>query len=220
VNSLAMPAAHLPELTRPAPACFNLPMVAQYFSTKSAKSRWRCQVIPLHLPPLRLRRSDIPLLLDHFLERVNRKYNLTAKLSSNASIYLWEYDWPGNVRELENVVERMVLPCENGEIGLTDLPANICSFVSEKKCPQATLSSGELDFRSATKQFELRLIDEAMQLADGNKAMAARMLKLKRTALVAKLRGRWRGKDDHELHSQSAVETVNAHFQHHAGRRQ
>ena len=181
---------------------------------------YRLQVIPLHLPPLRSRRSDIPLLLDHFLERVNRKYNLTAKLSSDASVYLWEYDWPGNVRELENVVERMVLLCENGEIGLVDLPANICSFASEKKVPQATLSSGELDFRSATKQFELRLIDEAMRLADGNKAMAARMLKLKRTTLVAKLRGRWRGKDDHELHSQSAVETNNAHFQHHADRRQ
>jgi DNA-binding NtrC family response regulator len=160
------------------------------------------------------------LLIDHFLERVNRKYSVTAKLSSEANVYLWEYDWPGNVRELENVVERMVLLCENGEIGLADLPANICSFASEKKIPQATLSSKELDFRLATKQFELRLIDEAMRLADGNKAMAARMLKLKRTTLVAKLRCRWRGKDDHELHDQGALETVNAHFQHPADRRQ
>jgi len=162
---------------------------------------YRLQVIPLHLPPLRSRRSDISLLIEHFLERVNRKYSLTAKLSPEVSVYLWEYDWPGNVRELENVVERMVLLCENGQIGLPDLPANICGFASEKKVPQPTLSGKELDFRAATKQFEIRLIDEALRLADGNKAMAARMLKLKRTTLVAKLRGRWRGKDDHERHS-------------------
>jgi hypothetical protein len=68
---------------------------------------------------------------------------------------------------------------------------------------QPTPSGKDLDFRSATKPFERRLIDEALRLADGNKALAARMLHLKRTTLVAKLRGRWRGKNDHEHHSQS-----------------
>jgi two-component system, NtrC family, response regulator AtoC len=151
---------------------------------------YRLQVIPIHLPPLRSRRSDIPLLIRHFLEKSNSKYRMAAKISSEASVYLWEYDWPGNVRELENVVERLVVLCENGQIGLSDLPPNICSFVSEKKIPQPTLVNKELDFRSALRQFEQRLIDEAMRLADGNKALAARMLKLKRTTLVAKLRSR------------------------------
>jgi transcriptional regulator with GAF, ATPase, and Fis domain len=151
---------------------------------------YRLQVIPIHLPPLRSRRSDVPLLISHFLEKANRKYHASAKISPEASVYMWEYDWPGNVRELENVVERLVVLCENGELGLADLPPNICSFVSEKKIPQPTLINKELDFRLALRQFEQRLIDEAMRLADGNKAMAARMLKLKRTTLVAKLRSR------------------------------
>jgi two-component system NtrC family response regulator len=151
---------------------------------------YRLQVIPIHLPPLRSRRSDIPLLIRHFLEKSNRKYGMAAKISEEASVYLWEYDWPGNVRELENVIERLVVLCENSQIGLTDLPPNICNFVSEKKIPQPTLINRELDFRSALKQFEQRLIDEALRLADGNKAMAARMLKIKRTTLVAKLRSR------------------------------
>ena len=151
---------------------------------------YRLQVIPIHLPPLRSRRSDVPLLINHFLEKANRKYHASAKISPEASVYMWEYDWPGNVRELENVVERLVVLCENGELGLADLPPNICSFVSEKKTPQPTLINKELDFRLALRQFEQRLIDEAMRLANGNKAMAARMLKLKRTTLVAKLRSR------------------------------
>jgi two-component system, NtrC family, response regulator AtoC len=158
---------------------------------------YRLQVIPIHLPPLRSRRSDIPLLVEHFLAKANRKYGLTAKISSEVCVYLWEYDWPGNVRELENIVERLVVLCENGQINLADLPTNICSFVSEKKIPQPTLSNKELDFRSALWQFEQRLIDEAMRLADGNKTVAARMLKLKRTTLVAKLRGRSSRKEKH-----------------------
>ena len=167
---------------------------------------YRLQVIPIHLPPLRSRRSDVPLLINHFLEKANRKYHASAKISPEASVYMWEYDWPGNVRELENVVERKVdshllelrrhliralgISRQDLQLGLADLPPNICSFVSEKKIPQPTLINKELDFRMALRQFEQRLIDEAMRLADGNKAMAARMLKLKRTTLVAKLRSR------------------------------
>jgi two-component system NtrC family response regulator len=151
---------------------------------------YRLQVIPLHMPPLRTRRSDIPLLVKHFLDRANRKYGLQAEIAPEASVFLWEYDWPGNVRELENVIERLVVLCENNHIGLADLPANIAHFVAEKKLPQPRLGNKDLDFRAALRQFEQRLIDEAMRLADGNKAMAARMLKLKRTTLVAKLRNR------------------------------
>jgi transcriptional regulator with PAS, ATPase and Fis domain len=165
---------------------------------------YRLQVIPIHLPPLRSRRSDIPLLINHFLEKSNRQYGTAAKISPEASVYLWEYDWPGNVRELENVVERLVVLCDNGQIGLIDLPPNICSFVSEKKIPQPTFINKELDFRAALRQFEQRLIDEALRLADGNKARAARMLKLKRTTLVAKLRSFSTRKNEHD-HQRSRV---------------
>ncbi len=151
---------------------------------------YRLQVIPIHLPPLRSRRSDIAPLIAHFLEKANHKYGISARISDEAMVYLWEYDWPGNVRELENAIERLVILCENGQIGLADLPPNIANFISEKKIPPPTLINKDLDFRSALKQFETRLIDDALRLADGNKALAARMLKLKRTTLVAKLRSR------------------------------
>jgi two-component system, NtrC family, response regulator AtoC len=149
---------------------------------------FRLQVIPIHLPPLRAHRSDIALLINHFLERSNRKYGLTITVSREAMIYLWEYDWPGNIREMENLVERLILLSQDGVIDLKDLPANIRAFVSDKKSPQPTLSGGPINLRQATEQLQFRLMEEALRLANGNKSAAARMLGLKRTTLVAKLR--------------------------------
>ena len=149
---------------------------------------FRLQVIPLHLPPLRARRSDIPLLVNHFLDKATRKHGVSVSITREAMIYLWEYDWPGNIRELENLIERLVLLSDNGITELKDLPPNIRSYVSDKKCPQPTLGSGQIDLREATEQLEYRLMEEALRLTNGNKSAAARMLGLKRTTLVAKLR--------------------------------
>jgi transcriptional regulator with PAS, ATPase and Fis domain len=149
---------------------------------------YRLQVIPIHLPPLRARRSDIPLLVTHFLERNNHKYKRTVQLASEAMIYLWEYDWPGNVRELENLIERLVILSDGRSIGPEDLPPYIRSFISEKKLPHPVLSEKDLNLRHALEQFESRLIDEALRRTNGNKTAAAQMLGLKRTTLVAKLR--------------------------------
>ncbi len=149
---------------------------------------FRLQVIPIHLPPLRARRSDIALLINHFLERSNRKHGLTIALSREAMIYLWEYDWPGNIREMENLVERLIILSQDGIIDLKDLPANVRAFVSDKKSLQPTLSGGQINLRQATEQLQFRLMEEALRLANGNKSAAARMLGLKRTTLVAKLR--------------------------------
>lgn len=149
---------------------------------------FRLQVIPIHLPPLRARRSDIPLIIKHFLERSNRKHGVSVTISHEAMIYLWEYDWPGNIREMENLIERLVILSDDRVTDLKDLPINVRSFVSDKKTPQPTLSSGRIDLREATEQLQLRLMEEAMRLANGNKSAAARMLGLKRTTLVAKLR--------------------------------
>jgi transcriptional regulator with GAF, ATPase, and Fis domain len=149
---------------------------------------FRLQVIPVHLPPLRARRSDIPLLIAHFLEKANRKHGLSVSIGREAMIYLWEYDWPGNVRELENLIERLVILSDNNITDLKDLPANIRSFVSDKKSPQPSLGGGQIDLREATEQLQYRLMEEALRLTNGNKSAAARMLGLKRTTLVAKLR--------------------------------
>ena len=149
---------------------------------------YRLQVIPIHLPPLRARRSDIPILVRHFLEKNSQKYSSKLAISDEAMIYLWEYDWPGNVREVENLIERMVVLSDNGRIGPEDIPPHVRSFISEKKLPHPPLNDGEVNLREVLEQFEGRLIDEALRRTNGNKTAAAQMLGLKRTTLVAKLR--------------------------------
>src|SRR5215831_799695 len=74
---------------------------------------YRLQVIPILVPPLRERRSDIPMLVQHFLDKYNAKHEGRAcQIADDAMVHLWEYDWPGNVRELENLIERMVVLSE------------------------------------------------------------------------------------------------------------
>ena len=149
---------------------------------------YRLQVIPIHLPPLRARRSDIPLLLQYFLERANRKYGRDAQLTPEAMVHLWEYDWPGNVRELENIIERVVVLNETGRIDTESLPSSVRIFISEKKVPIPTLDGGELNLQQAVELFENRLIDEALRRTNGNRSAAAQMLGVKRTTLLSKLR--------------------------------
>ena len=165
---------------------------------------YRLQVIPIVMPPLRERRSDIPLLVSFFLDKHSRKRpGRPVEISEEAMVHLWEYDWPGNVRELENLLERLVILSEDGHIALENLPPNIRSYISEKKIPRPALGEEGLDLNTAVEEFENRLIEEALRRTKGNKQAAARLLGLKRTTLVAKLRRR-RGEDasvvedDHE----------------------
>jgi transcriptional regulator with GAF, ATPase, and Fis domain len=156
---------------------------------------YRLQVIPIVMPPLRERRSDIPLLAKFFLEKHNRKRGgRPVGITEEAMVHLWEYDWPGNVRELENLLERLVILSEDGTIALPHLPAQIRSLISEKKIPRPALGEHGLDLNTAVEEFENRLIEEALRRTKGNKQAAARLLGLKRTTLVAKLRRR-RGPD-------------------------
>jgi transcriptional regulator with PAS, ATPase and Fis domain len=151
---------------------------------------YRLQVIPIRLPPLRDRRSDIPLLIDHFLAKVNaRRPQGPVRLSEEARVQLWEYDWPGNVRELENVIEQLVVLADGETVTADQLPPSVRRFVSGKRTPTPTLDDN-FDFNQAVEAFEDQLIHEALRKSGGNKQAAARMLGLKRTTLVAKLRRR------------------------------
>jgi transcriptional regulator with PAS, ATPase and Fis domain len=149
---------------------------------------YRLQVIPITIPPLRERRSDIPLLIEHFLRQHNQNRPYPISISEEAMVLLWEYDWPGNVRELENVIERTVILSDAPVIRPDALPANIRSFLSEKKIPTPALGDDGMDLNRAVEEFENRMIDEALRRTNGNKQAAARLLGLKRTTLVAKLR--------------------------------
>ena len=152
---------------------------------------YRLQVVPIVVPPLHERRSDVPLLVSHFLEKLNRtRPERPVRVSDEAMVQLWEYDWPGNVRELEHVLERVVILAEDSVIGPEHLPMSIRAFISEKRVPKPSLSTNGLDLRSAVAQFEVGLIEQALRRTRGNKQAAARLLGLKRTTLVAKMQRR------------------------------
>ena len=137
------------------------------------------------------RRSDVPLLVDHFLEKLNRtRPERPVRVNEEAMAQLWEYDWPGNVRELEHLLERVVILVEDSVIGPEHLPIAIRSFLSEKRVPKRSLSTDGLDLKTAVAEFEVGLIEQALRRTRGNKQAAARLLGLKRTTLVAKMQRR------------------------------
>jgi DNA-binding NtrC family response regulator len=151
---------------------------------------YRLQVVPIIIPPLRERRSDIPLLIDYFLARMSAR--LTGRqwtISKEALVRLWSYDWPGNVRELENMVERLAILCEGSVIEASLLPENLQGGVrSPETRLMPSLGDGEINLTAMVREFEGRLINEALRRTHGNKQAAARLLGLKRTTFSAKLR--------------------------------
>ncbi|WP_213975013.1 sigma 54-interacting transcriptional regulator [Tepidanaerobacter acetatoxydans] len=107
---------------------------------------YRLNVVPIMLPSLRERKDDIPLLVEHFLEKLCKKLGLKNKIMSKRAIgYLYNYDWPGNVRELENIIERVINLTDSDVIDAWDLPQYITGKVIEKKQPLINLDmDGEL----------------------------------------------------------------------------
>jgi DNA-binding NtrC family response regulator len=152
---------------------------------------YRLQVVPIVIPPLRERRSDVPLLVEHFLGRACSRSGCARKLtiSREAMVYLWSYDWPGNVRELENLIERMAILCEGTEITPELLPPSLHG-APRPALPQIPESLGThgVNLNALVRDLEGRLINEALKQTGGNKQAAAKLLGLKRTTFSAKLR--------------------------------
>jgi len=151
---------------------------------------YRLNVIPIHLPPLRDRLGDVALLSNHFMEKFSqRKRRAMKPLGHHIIEVLNRYDWPGNVRELENLVERLVILAEADEIRPDDLPEKIYSRQTMNLENEVFHFPDEgIDFNSLVEQFENRLIKAAMEKAEGNKNLAAKLLGLKRTTLVEKIK--------------------------------
>ncbi len=158
---------------------------------------YRINVIELQLPPLRERRGDIPLLVEHFLHTANARHQRSVSgVDTDALALLQAYSWPGNIRELANLVERMVVLRRVGQLGVSDLPAQLRSAPGERapspsssSTPGATeLPAGGLDLRQAVNDLEQSLIEQALARTDGNRNAAAQLLGLKRTTLVEKLK--------------------------------
>ena len=134
-------------------------------------------MLPVALPPLRERRDDIPLLLDHFLQlHAKRKGETTKRLTPAAIDNLTSYHWPGNVRELENLVERICTINPEHTIRLGHLPP-LTAIASSKEQPP---------LRQATQAFEKQYIQSVLEAAQGNKTEAARRLGIHRNTLLTK----------------------------------
>ncbi len=148
---------------------------------------YRLNVIPIHVPPLRERRDDIPLLVSHFLKVASEKQGRPVNGITREALELFcAHDWPGNVRELENLVERLVVLGE-GEIAVANLPPELTSPNEEPGLAPRVPRSG-LSFRHAVDRFESDLILQALHQTDWNKNRAARLLGLGRTTLIEKIK--------------------------------
>jgi DNA-binding NtrC family response regulator len=165
---------------------------------------YRLNVIPFSIPPLRQRRSDIPVLAKTFLDRFNaQKKKNVHSISQQAMDCLMAYHWPGNVRELENLIERIVILKSKGCIEVEDLPVKFFenmpeSFESDDKesgqisrksfWPGMTLPEDGLDFKEVVNHIEKDLMIQALDRTGWNKNKASELLKMNRTTLVEKLK--------------------------------
>lgn len=146
---------------------------------------YRLNVVPIHLPPLRERRQDIPLLLNYFLERSNKINGAEIDgCSESAMSVLMNYSYPGNVRELQNLIERVVVLKKKGVIDLEDLPDKI--YLAEQQ--EQSHFEIEKGYDTLVSNFEKDLILQALQETNGVKSKAAQVLSLNRTTLIEKMK--------------------------------
>ena len=158
--------------------------------TKAGRFRedlyYRINVLPIHVPPLRERREDIPILLDHFLARNNARFNTQIRgIDPEARRLLLEYAWPGNVREMENTIERAMVLTERDTLCADDLPER----VRESRDPVLMhLKSGEMSIKKTARIIEEILIRRALTKTKGNRTRAAEVLEISHRALLYKIK--------------------------------
>jgi two-component system, NtrC family, response regulator AtoC len=164
---------------------------------------YRLNVIPVQLPALRERKEDIPLLVHHFLAKFEAERDAGAianakgvvdrlprvSLSQEGMRLLMAYQWPGNVRQLENAIERAVaFTVGHSQIDLDDLPAEVQQAKETAATSSVTLPEDGMDLDAFVAGIERELIERSLERTGGNKGQAARLLNLKRTTLVEKLK--------------------------------
>lgn len=155
---------------------------------------YRINVIPLQVPSLRERASDIPLLVGHFIARIAQQEGEQPKaLSPEAMRRLQAYRWPGNVRELENVLERLMAMTSGEEITDVSLPEGLALGSTASQGIIQSVLSGEVTLVDAVEELERQVIREALSRADGNKSAAAQIIGISRRMLRYKLE---RGDED------------------------
>jgi len=140
---------------------------------------YRLKVVTIHMPPLRERLADLPLLTEHFLQLFGKEYGKAGlQLEDDASRFLAAYPWPGNVRELENVIQRGAALCRGTLISLANLPEEIVgqvSAVADRPLAQSVGPDG-VAMESLLGQYERQLLESALETSGGVKKEAARLL--------------------------------------------
>ena len=150
---------------------------------------YRLNVIPVRLPPLRERRDDIPLLVQHFLQKLSPELGRgPATMSQEGLRRLMAYHWPGNVRQLENVVERSIAFSQGRpQVEVQDLTSEL-DAATPPDPPELAFPDEGVDFDQYVSNVELSLIRQSLVRTSGNKRQAAKLLNLKRTTLIEKLK--------------------------------
>ena len=147
---------------------------------------YRLNVLPLHLPPLRDRKEDIPLLVDHFIHKYNEIHHLSSEgVSEEVLGWLLEYSWPGNVRELENTIERAMILAQGQKIGVDCLPSEI---LGQRPAWKKEIWAEEFSIKKANRMLEEDLIRKALKRTGGNRSQAAKILEISHPSLLSKIK--------------------------------
>jgi DNA-binding NtrC family response regulator len=161
---------------------------------------YRLNVVPIHLPPLRERSGDIPLLVEHFVSKFNERLKKqVVRVEDDALAHLVAHSWPGNIRELENVLERSILFSDGPAIRARDLPPELAGAPAADAPlrplePGTSRPSGAPEgslkemVRQETERLERELIQRALDETGGNVTQAARKLKISRKSLQNKMK--------------------------------
>jgi two-component system response regulator AtoC len=148
---------------------------------------YRINVVPMVLPPLRERPEDIPLLLEHFIEKFSTENKKQLKgVSKEALEILKNYEWPGNVRELENLVERVVTLTSNSYIQPNELPFSLINVPKMNGLKESILN-GRVSLIEGEEKFEREIIEDALKRANYVQSHAAEMLGVSRRILKYKM---------------------------------
>lgn len=150
---------------------------------------YRLNVIPIKAPSLKQRKSDIPILLDYFLKKFQKgKKKKILGFTTESMEAVVEYDWPGNVRELENVIKRLTILCDNETVRFEDLPEHIQQISESIPSAEEDIIEEGVTLDEAVKDYEKKIILEALEKSHWVKTKAAKLLNIKRTTLVEKIK--------------------------------
>ena len=147
---------------------------------------YRLNVLPVHLPPLRERKEDIPLLVEHFIHKYNEQHRLnTEGAAEDVLARLLEYSWPGNVRELENAIERAMILAQGKKIEADCLPSEV---LGTRPSWKKDLWGDEYSIKKASRIMEEELIRKALKKTGGNRSHAVKILEISHPALLSKIK--------------------------------